>query len=318
MPSKPYAAATISSEATARPSLEDVLNNASSQAQSSLLQLPTEIRTMILYRAFDCQNVHIFQSGHAIASLHCSPIDRALPCDLVDRFAQVERRCWKKPDPTEEDLHPEIEHRIVKVLGLPLTCRLLYADALPVLYEQSKFSFNSFDVLGDFCSKMARHQPFKAGALQCLRSVRLYFDLRDFKVPLHPADFTRLKARLGLVADRAIALNELIIETDTWLPCLAAHPSVTPVRKFIRALGQFRALKIFRLDIRPRSQVELDPINWKHPRYSYALRRVSIIAETLRAFVHLPREVRLSMEDFDTSFDTKYEALLGSEPGQCL
>ena len=223
MASKPYAAATISSEATARSSLEDVLDNASSQAQSSLLQLPAEIRTMILYRAFNCQNVHIFQSGHTIASLYCSPIDRALPCDLVDRFAQLERRCWKKPDPTEEDLHPEIGHRIIKVLGLPLTCRLLYADALPALYERSKFSFNSFDVLGDFCSKMARHQPFKAGALQCLRSVRLYFDLRDFKIPYQPADFTRLKkARLGLVADRAIALNELIIETDTWLPRLAA------------------------------------------------------------------------------------------------
>lgn len=317
MPSKPYAAATISSEATAQPSLEDVLDNASSQAQSSLLQLPAEVRRMILYRAFDCQNVHIFQSGHAIASLYCSPIDKALPCDLVDRFAQLERRCWKKPDPTEEDLNPEIGHRIIKVLGLPLTCRLLYADALPVLYERNKFSFNSFDVLGDFCSKMARHQPFKAGALQCLRSVRLYFDLHGFKVPLQPADFTRLKARLRLVADRAIALNDLIVGTGTWLPRLAAHPSVAPVREVIRALGQFRALKTFRADIRPRSRVELVPTNRKHHRYSYALRRVSIIAETLQAFVHLPREVRLSMEDFDTSFDTKYEALLGSEPNQC-
>jgi hypothetical protein len=317
MASKPYAAATISSEATARPSLEDVLDNASSQAQSSLLQLPTEIRTMILYRAFDCQNVHIFKSGHAIASLYCSPIDRALPYDLVDRFAQLEGRCWTKPDPTEEDLHPEIGDRVTKVLGLPLTCRVLYADALPVLYERIKFSFNSFDVLGEFCSKMARHQPFKTGALHCLRSVRLYFDLRDFKVPLQPADFIRLKARLGLVADRAIALNELIIETDTWLPRLAAHPSVPPVREVIRALGQFRALKTFRLDICPRSPAELDPINQKYHRRSYALRRVSIIAKTLRAFVHLPREVRLSMEDFDLSFDTKYEALLGSEPDQC-
>ena len=172
---------------------------------------------MILYRAFDYQNVHIFQSGHAIASLHCSPIDRALPCDLVDRFAHLERRCWKKPDPTEEDLHPEIEHRIVKVLGLLWTCRLLYADALPVLYERSKFSFNSLDVLGDFCSKMARHQPFQAGALPCLRSVRLYFDLRDFKVPLQPADFTRLKARLGLVADRAIAPSRQIQHILAWL-----------------------------------------------------------------------------------------------------
>ena len=129
-----------------------------------------------------------------------------------------------------------------------MTCRLLYADALPVLYERSKFSFNSFDVLGDFCSKMARHQPLKAGALQCLRSVRLYFDLRDFKVPLQPANFTRLEACPGLVADRAIALDELIIETDTWLLRLAAHPSVAPVREVIRALGQFRALKTFRLD----------------------------------------------------------------------
>jgi hypothetical protein len=316
MASKPYAAATISSEATARPRLEDVLDNASSQAQSSLLQLPTEIRTMILYCAFDCQNVHIFQSVDGIASLYCSPIDRALPCDLVDRFAPLEIWYRKKYGLTE-GLHPEIRHRIIKVLGLPLTCRLLYTDALPVLYERSKFSFNSFDVLGDFCSKMARHQPFKAGALQCLRSVRLYFDLPDFEVLLQPADFTRLKARLELVADRAIALNELIIEADTWLPRLATHPSVAPVREVIRALGQFRALKTFRLDIRPRSEGELDPTNRKHHHCPYALRRVSTIAETLRAFVHLPREVRLSMEDFDTSFDTKYEALLGSEPDQC-
>jgi len=78
--------------------------------------------------------------------------------------------------------------------------------------------------------------------------VRLYFDLRDLNVPVQPADFTRL---LGLVADRAIALNELIIETGTWLPLVGAHPSVALVRGVIRALGQFRALKTFRLDIRP-------------------------------------------------------------------
>lgn len=317
MASKPYAAATISSEATAQPSLEDVLDNASSQAQSSLLQLPAEIRRMIIHRAFDYQNVHILQSGHVMASLYCLLVVGALPCGLVDRFALLERQCWRKRDPMEEDLHPEIGHRIIKVLGLPLTCRLLYADALPILYERSKFSFNYFDVLGDFCSKMARHQPFGFGALQCLRSVRLYLDQRDFKVPLQPADFARLKARLGLVADRAIALNELVIEIDTWLLRLAVHPSVAPVREVIRALGRFRALKTFRLDVRPRAQTELDPTNQIHHHHSYALRRVSLIAETLRAFVHLPREARLSMEDFEISFDTKYEALHRSEPDQC-
>jgi hypothetical protein len=316
MASKPYAAATISSHAIAQLSLEDVIDNASSQSQSSLLQLPADIRRMILIRAFDCHNVHIFQSGYAIASLYCSPIGRALPCDLVDRFANLERQCWKEPDPTAEDLHPEIGHRVIRVLDLPLTCRLLYADALPVLYERSKFSFNSFEVLSEFCSRMARHQLFKAGALQCLRSVRLHFDLRDFNTPLQPADFTRLKARLGLVADRATALTELIIETDTWLPIVGARPRMTLVRGVIRALGQFRGLKTFRIDIRPRLPEEVDLINQTHHCPSYALRRVSVLAETLRAFVYLPREARLSMEDFDTSFDTKYEALLRSEPDQ--
>ena len=194
----------------------------------------------------------------------------------------------------------------LEFINLVFVCRLLYADALPVVYKQNTLSFYSAESLSKFGSNLLRHHPFQQGALEHLRNVQLR--IHDWASYHGQSEVdTELELSLRFLSENACGLSNLSVRFD--IPPMSNKPDELLQQICTRAPGQFRALTTFKLDITTiwysRTQRDLLGIEF--------YRRASAIEDMLREFVYLPRESRYPPQQFDKMFTDRYHALENME-----
>lgn len=251
------------------------------------VRLPTELRSLIYHFVFLTRTISItlcrrkpFCKWSGCANPHSGPHLRSTyGADIYDcnhyslqcTFA-MERVSGKLP-----------------ILGLPLTCRMAYAEALPVMYHQSQLLFPDLHDWRHFCDAIIKNRQFTIGALQSLRSIRIDYSVsgrRTFN--LH--DEAALIASLKLIAMEAPDLKNLHInippqQSRRW----TSKMKPLSLNSFV-ALGQLRELRNFRLEsMHPLDQ--LDKISGIGDRNRKEYRQQVVALESaLRHFVYLPKD----------------------------
>ncbi len=293
--------------------------------QSRFLQLPAEIRLKVYEFVFDHQIVHLVRLRKRLSSLYCPArledpqcaLPHAQAQRIVDRtkllFAGEFRGLFH---------HRDFSPRGRKVLGLPLTCRFLCNETLPMLYEHSAFSVTSTDILEELSGMVLNPHPFAGGGILSLRKLRLSFPSSlapvDSVQPysIIDADSFAVKRCIPSLAQLAVGLRDLRVSlnlSNLWRPGEEHGDLILPTSTIL-TLGEFRELEVFVLDLRyftsmddgPLELIDLDQLERFHGK---ECRAVSATEEVLRDFVYSPRDYILSARDFEALFMNKYLTL---------
>ena len=296
------------------------MESSTGQSQSRFLQLPAEIRLRIYEFIFDDEIVHLIKLQNRLFGLYCPGKPEDPQCPLPHSQAQ------RIVDPKKLLFagefcglfhHRDFSPRGYKVLALPLTCRLLCNETLPILYEHSTFSVDSVDVLEELCRMRPNPQPFAGGGLLSLRSLRL-----SFPGPWNPLDspevysisnrgFFEVDRCIRTLAQQAFRLRDLRIAINpsrVWDTGKGNKEFPLPASTTY-ALGQVRELKSFALDLRQfhfdNGRIELMDRDSIERMHDDRCRQVAAVEGALRDFVYSPRDFRLSAKGFDILYTKK-------------
>jgi hypothetical protein len=251
-----------------------VLDNANPQIGSPFFRrLPAEIRRLVYSFVVPSQVIHLRHGFESVTGWPCY-CRQGEVCDNPVFY----------PSRSEESGH-------LGILGFPLTCRLSYAEAVPVFYHQICFLFLYTRTLKLFCDSLLKYRIFSHGALQSLRSIQI--DYRVWKRRTFTAqDEATLCASLELFEQQAPSLEKLYIHTAP-RPKPSARLQPVSVNLF-RTLGNLRGLKLFDFSV----QHPLDAIPFKQLSLQSARQRkefeekVADLKKVLEDRVHEPRGVQ--------------------------
>ena len=195
--------------------------------------------------------------------------------------------------------------------SLLLTCRMLYHEYLPRMYERYRFIIPSIHIWETFALGMVQHQQFTHGALQSLRHI--YLDIGPL-CQLGGPQCTKLSSCFKLLTSRAVSLTDLRI---SMVPVHGREGTTMLGRELLRDLVSLRGLSTFQLEfIVPWRLTSL----WTNPavggtgftitRESFE-RRAAALQRVIRAVVTLPRGTRVPKRTLDAMLSI--EALAGDE-----
>ena len=176
------------------------------------------------------------------------------------------------------------------ILGLPMACRMTYAESIPVFYRQICFLFLTLHPWKAFCDSLLKFQTSTPGALQSLRSVQI-----DFRV-LGWATFTAqdeatLRASLELLTQQALSLQNFYIHLAPRPRNSARLPPLT--LDLFRALSKMRGLKHFDFSVHhPLHRIPMERLSsFSAGQRKLYEEKVINLKKTLDGVVHVPRGV---------------------------
>ena len=260
-----------------------VLDNANPQLGSAFFtRLPAEIRRLIYSFAAPSQVVHVLRGlpllyeGLVAWGCHCK---QGNVCDSQTKFAICRSTSG-----------------MVAVLGLPLACRLIHAESIPILYRQLCFLFIELRTWKIFCDSLLKFQAFTHGALQSLRSVQIDFRVLGWRT-FTAEDEAMLRASLEMLMQRAAGLENLYIYIAPRSPNSAKLQPVT--LNLFRALSKLRGLKEFEFSVQhPLNRIPMEQLSLQGARQRREFEeKVLSLKQALDNWVHQPRGVQTAGGD---------------------
>lgn len=272
-------------------SIRPVLENADPQTSSMFFsRLPGEIRAMVYYIVIPCQIVDIGPGTMGIDPLSAVP--------------------------SGQRSYQACDYGKLGIFRLPVTCRLAYAETLPVLYHQTCLVFSYIRLLRRFCDSLLQHRQFTDGALCSLRSLQIDLKSSDRRTSASYDEAT-LVASLKLLAKRAPRLEKLHIHISP----KPTHTSLNRIRGWVNnlrpisltvfeALGQIRGLQVFEFSVAYPS-CYLVRLSAHSPQLQHRFeQQVAALDKVLRRFVHLPKGHETSTNQTERVLAAEYGRIM--------
>ena len=259
-----------------------VLDNANHQLRSPFFtRLPGEIRRLVYSFVAPSQVIHVNHSFPEVLLIAASSC------------------CWKQGDVCHNlGVDPDGTRACDKlgILGLPMACRLTYAECIPVFYHQICFLFTHLHPWRLFCDNLLKFQMFTPGALQSLRSVQI-----DFRV-LGRATFTTqdeaiLCASLEMLIQQAPNLENLYVHIA---PRSGNSARLQPLTlNLFRALSRVRGLRQFDFGVQhPLHRIPMQRLSFHGAGQKKLFQeKVTNLKKTLDSWVHEPRGLQTAEMD---------------------
>lgn len=269
-------------------SIRPVLENADLQTSSLFFsRLPAEVRAMVYYILIPCQIVDIGPGTMGID-----------PLSAVPSGQRSRRAC---------------DYGKLGIFGLPVTCRLAYAETLPVLYHQTCLVFSYIRLLRRFCDSLLQHQQFTDGALCSLRSLQIDLKSTDRRTSASYDEAT-LVASLKLLAKRAPRLEKFHIHISpkpTHSLIRGWVSSLRPISSTVfEALGQIRGLQVFEFSVTYPS-CYLVRLSAHSPQLQHRFeQQVAALDKVLRRFVHLPKGHETPTNETERVLAAEYDRIM--------
>ena len=275
-----------------------VLDGAHSQDQAPFLKrLPAELRRMIYTFAQGAKWVHIRTNHrHRLQDIRAALPSKAKLSEPSCSYCEEDSAghgSWRY-NPTKVCVCQPLD-----ILGLSLTCRLLYAETIPLLYGSRGFLFSRRDEFLHFCEGLHANRPFTVSPLSHLKHIQLYF---PWPFRTEKAEVKEMEAAMTLLADQAVSLKRFGVNVSrrgTSGKLRSGHKLL--YRNSLWVLGRFRGLEGFDLPFA------------HEPFYSSpeALKGRSVLEQCLRSLVYQPQgSKRLSKTQFGKQFEKMYQALM--------
>ena len=268
--------------------MRPVLENADLQKRSPFFtRLPVEVRSLVYYFVFPFQIVHVKENKGRLVGTVCRESPGELFCRCICTLFGT---CGS-----------------LTVLGLPLTCRMAYAETIPVLYNQNSLCFVYISQWQKFFNNVLQNQQFTLGALQSLRSLQLNQRISGRRT-FNSYDEAALIASLRLISEQASCLKHLSID----IPGGTKHKSeLLPLSlKIVEALGQLRGLHILEFDSQhPLYALRSMSSHGLEIRTRYEDRTASL-EKMLQKFVYLPKSSLVSPFEVDKALATEYHQII--------
>lgn len=145
----------------------DLVQLTSSQRRSSFLtRLPFEVRLQIYEKALAGQILHL-------TLCHADERLRAFKCIKPKRVSEQKWLVKHTCDRCILAQHGRCQHGL---LALPLTCRMIYTEALPVLYERNTLAFTQRACFSRFIKRLPTHHHSWLRRIHYRGQIRRIFD----------------------------------------------------------------------------------------------------------------------------------------------
>ena len=208
------------------------------QFQSALLmRLPGEIRQLIWAKVIGGHLLHMVHGPTSLVAIDCA--------EAVDIELETRRHlCWgfSTKDAPPSYLHPHAGHHAKPVNILPLlqTCRIIYTEAVSILYGDNIFDLNRVSTLISFHHSILPHR------LNQIRVLNLTWDYATLisDGPIYYDLDSWLEA--CEVLSRFAGLQELTVHFNNW--CKFSYPGADGKRQWgplLEALRPAKAVKRF-------------------------------------------------------------------------
>ena len=268
-----------------------VLGQANLQ-QSSLFftRLPAEIRSMIYCLAFPKHTIHVRDGEGGLAGMAYKEGSEESCLDCL--------------------LGPECHEGFgrLNLLSLPLSCRMAYAETIPVVYQQNRLLFTLVKDWQKFFDSMIKHQQFTHGALQSLRSVQLDYRVSG-RQTFNSYDEAVLIASLKVLAEQAHSLENLHIHIPGYR--IKYRSDLQPLSlKTFEALGQLRGLSAFEFGSQhPLRAFTRISLHGTQIRANYE-DKTAALENVLGDFVYLPRGTQLPSYQANKALAMAYQQIM--------